>query len=256
MSKFYKIELLNTGAEYTFGAVTEKIEINVLRESIDNADVSSSIPYNDGDDYLECFNIDLMYQVYGPEVSGANVTVTEYSNEDYSDEVNVLVDGEDIYEMDEITTFSSSNPYASPEYKEKYSDDTLLWGTQKIEKRIHFPAVIELEDDEVFEISNIFVGSLNTDETISCSEIVDGIYYIRPEAQVKLVQEYLDDDYTKEDTLQDFIHEVVSENKNGVEVLKDYAMENLDIEGKGEYENDYSIIKTLDDEIIYEDSEY
>ena len=43
---------------------------------------------------------------------------------------------------------------------------TLVFYNQKIEKRIHYPAVENIRAGEKFNLANVYIGSMNMDETI------------------------------------------------------------------------------------------
>ncbi len=254
MSKFIRITVFNAGGEYTFGIIEDEAERQVMLNAIENDEVRSSMYYEDseGDEVsLESFNNADILQAYGPEVDGARLIVTVCEDDTFIDEIETIVD-EQISEL-KCAEFSSDNPYVTQEFKDGFNDESLLWGTYKIEKRIHFPTELTLADDEIFEITNVFIGSMNMDETICGAEIVDTIYYIRPDAQVKLVKDYYGKDYAEGDTLGDIIGELQDEK---VELLKPFELDIGDIEGKGEYENDFNIVSTFDGEVLYEGGEY
>jgi hypothetical protein len=259
--KFFKVEIINSGAEYLFGVVSAEAEINALKDCINNGELRSEFDYVDADEN-ECnmavHNIDLLFHAYGPEKDGATISVTEYSDEYCEDEIKTIIETQDANESG-VVFFTNSHPDYDEEYfVDKYSDDSLLWGNQKIEKRIHFPAVAELDEDEDFELTNVFVGSLNTDETIGDSEIVDSVYYIRPNDQINLLKEHNENNHVNPEDygkLGDCIDEIILE-KGENSILNKFKMDILDVEGKGEWENDYSVVRTLHQEVIFEGKKY
>ena len=254
MSKYIRITVLNTGGEYTFGVIEDEVEKQAMLNAIENNEVSSSIYYKDGDGEeisLESFNNANILATYGPSIDSAQLIIVECEDDSFVDEVSTFIDTP-ILESGCIL-FTSSNPYCNDELKSKFSNDSLLWGTQKIEKRVHLPAELILSDKEEFEITNIFIGSMNMDETINSDEIVDVVYYIRPDVQLKLLKEYYGDDYTEDDKLGDILSDLLEEKPD---MFDQFKLDIGDIEGKGEYENDFNIVTTFDGEILYQGGEY
>jgi hypothetical protein len=248
--RYYKVEIVNSGAEYNYGTVSDDNQITMIKEAIDNDEVGTTIW--SGDDEVSVYNIDMVYNVYGPEIDYATVSITEYSDEDCEDEVTVIMEDIDINETD-INCMTSSNPYLTEEMRDKLSDDSLIWGNQRVEKRIHYPAVIALEDTAELITSNIFVSSINTDESIQASEIVDGIFYLTDVEQKHIIKTQMGDEYDEDYTISDISQEIFEENPS---LLSDKIADVMDIEGKGEYENDYSLITDRDFNVLYEAGEY
>ena len=253
MKKYYRIEIQNGGAEVQFGVITDKDDIRLMLSAIKNEEDVSWIEKDNGET-LECFNQDMLYSTYGPNYEYSKVTIrkndkayTDYRNSD---------DGEEILdckiEETKICTFSQSNPYLSPKDKEKYSEDCLIWGNQKVEKRVRFPILLELEEE--LDVSNLFIGIINTDETIGADEIIQDAFYISKENQIKILKVYLKDNYDNETELLEYISEIFDENKE--ELLEPFKCEIDDIEGKGEWENDYNLVMTMQEEVLYDKGEY
>ena len=66
-------------------------------------------------------------------------------------------------------------------------------------------------------------------------------------------QAHLDGDVSG-DVLADYINDIIYEKP---EALSEFVLEVGDIEGKGEWENDYNIVTTFDGkEVLYEGGEY
>jgi hypothetical protein len=254
MSKYFRLTVMASGGEYTFGVIEDEAEKQAMLGAIENDEVGSSIYYtdSDGDEVsLESFEFASLVHVYGPEVSGAQIIVQECQDEEFSEEIGDELINESIDES-ECGVFTSSNPTVSAEFKEGFADDSLLWATEKVEKRIHFPVELMLDDDD-FDISNVFVGSMNLDETINGAEIVNTVCYIPKEEQVKLLKEYLDGDVA-DDVLADYINDIIYDKP---EALNPFILEVGDIEGKGEWENDFNIVTTFDGaEVLYKGGEY
>ena len=257
----YKINIKNGGGEYTFGAVTNEDDIAAIHTAIENDEVYCSIETDD-DLGLDHFDLDdMLLQTYGPDVQAANILVasfpsdTDDSDVDY-DDGEVIID-DNIDETD-VPVFTASNPWYKPEQLAEFPEDTLLWGNEKIEKRITFPTILTLPDDEEFVSTNLFVGTVNTDETVQYAEIVSSILYINEETQKNLAREYYkDDEDVTEDDLLDLFQDFLSEEFEAQPALfEEFVLEVGDVEGKGESENDYNIISTKDNTLLYEGGEY
>jgi hypothetical protein len=255
MSKYFRVTVKGTGGEYTFGVIEDEVEKQAMLDAIKKDEVGSSVYYSDSDGdelSLESFEFASLVHVYGPEINGAEIIVQECEDEDFCDDIGDELIHESIDEL-ECGVFTSSNPVVSDEFKEGYAVDSLLWATEKVEKRIHFPVELILDDGDDFDISNVFVGAMNLDETINGAEIANVICYIPKDEQVKLLKAHLDGDVSG-DVLSDYINDIIYEKP---EALSEFVLEVGDIEGKGDWENDYNIVTTLDGaEVLYEDGEY
>jgi hypothetical protein len=255
MSKYFRVTVKATGGEYTFGAIENEEEKQAMLDAIENDEVGSSIYYIDSNQdevSLESFEIASLVHVYGPEINGAEIIVQECKDEEFSEDIGDELIHESMDEL-ECGVFTSSNPVVSDEFKDGCADDSLLWATEKVEKRIHFPVELILDDGDDFDISNVFVGAMNLDETINGAEIANVICYIPKDEQVKLLKAHLDGDVSG-DVLSDYINDIIYEKP---EALSEFVLEVGDIEGKGDWENDYNIVTTLDGaEVLYEAGEY
>jgi hypothetical protein len=244
MSKKVNLTVFATGGEYTFGVIEDEAEKQAMLNAIENNEVSSLIYYtgNDGnEESLSSWNKANLLHKNGPWVVGASLIVNG-DNKSFDELIDEL----------ECTTFTSSNPWVDGEFKKKFSNDALLWGTEQIEKRIHFPVELILADDEDFDVTNVFIGSMNMDETINGAEVVDMVCYIPKEEQIKLIKNYLGEG-GKDEMLSEYIGDMIFDHP---EILNPFTLKVGDIEGKGETENDFNIVTTFDGEILYKGGEY
>ena len=165
-------------------------------------------------------------------------------------------------------TFISANPYPD-QFTSGFSDDDIIFYSQKMEKRIHYPVVIEIAEDEEFDINNLYIGGVLVDETHGTDEgIVEDILYIPTEDAKKYCKEFSPEDWERivEDYPGDLIdaevkhtlHAWIEEIYNEMPELKNKIRDNhliapTNIEGKGEYENDGVRITSLDgEEVLFE----
>lgn len=254
LSGYFKLTIMSAGGEYGYGVIEDEYKINLLRKMIDEGELG--LDNEDADtrvDFYEC-DTQLLHN-YGPGQSDAVVSINVYEDEECTQELEEIVNAEDIAFVD-LNLFTLENPYLTEEMKEEFSEDALVFGGYYIEKRIHLPAVIHIDSDETFEINNVYVGTVNMDETLSADEIVSRVLYIRPKVSQQIMDIYLNGENSN-DPLSDYIQDIYSEITDGehseiAELLQKCECEILDIEGKGEREESFAIVRTLDDEILFE----
>ena len=258
MSKFVVVNVLNGGGEYTSGIVSNKDEIDIVKDAFLNKnDCSRSIYFVDKDgneNSLEHFNYNDKVSSYGPSIIDSQVSAytSDIDFEPLSDDTDIL-SLTDIEDTD-IFTFSTSNPFYSSEDFRDISEESLIWSNYQIEKRIHYPILVELHEDENFDFSNLFIGSVNLDETLSNDEIVDTALYIRKDEQKSLAKQILKDDFDETDP--DFFSDIILEYSEYPSLFSRFECEIGDIEGKGEFENDYNRIDDIHGNTLFECGDY
>ena len=243
--KYFKVNITNDdGGEYTYGMLTKKDEIELMKATIENGEeFGSSIEGENSKGemiYMESHNYTELVHCFGPDISSTpNVTIVacadEYCQEEIEDEIEIY----DFY------CFTSLNPYPS-DILDNYNDDALQWGTQKIEENITFEAYIKLNDNEEFNAKNLFLGGVDLSKTMSNSQILDTVLYIRKEDQIKIIEAIYDE---KEDL--DLIYEAINEYCENQDVFKKFICENGDVEGNGEYENNKAFVYTKAGKELY-----
>jgi hypothetical protein len=274
--KIVRLTVINSGGVFTGGVITDEHVKEKLREKIDEGSVNSWMEFDDGEsfDALDYSNI---LGHYGPNVPGSTIRV-EVSNDIDKDEdakVYEKISSTDI-EDTEISQFTSSNPYPEDPGlvdQSNYSEDDLIFYSQKTEKRIHYPVLIEIDDEEEFELSNVYIGSMNMDETISQDEIIEIVFYIPKSKAIEYVKEYLQDSYDDDELLNDYLADIYSEpsprelsrltsQRVGQiaelrkTIIDNHQIDPGDVEGKGEWENDYVQITDMSGEVLFEDGHY
>jgi len=252
-----QITVSNAGGEYSGGLIDDEDQKSAILSAIDDGRrIYSHFIEDDDDADFASYNHDDLFHVYGPCAYGG-VLVETCDNPDEEDEFSRdWTENSDLIKEDtEVNWFTSANPYVrSSEYKE--GDLVVL--SQQVEKRMHYPVTLEVEGQ--IDLSDIWVGSINMDETISDDEIVDCILQITKETQTKYLKACLGDDYSEEDEFSDYIGDIFMEKEHSKlkeDLLEECELEAGDIYGKGETENDYiKIVSASEDEILYEDGEY
>ena len=74
---------------------------------------------------------------------------------------------------------------------------------------------------------------------------------------IEYTKEYLADNYDNDCYLSEYIDEIYSESPELKEKIRSkHLLHPGDIEGKGEWENDYVKVTTLDGEVLFEDGIY
>jgi len=253
MKMIIKLTVINAGGEFTGGFVTDSDVKENLREKMESGSVNSWMDFDDGTDFETSSYTDIFHQ-YGPHVPGAIIQLeetTDIDEDEYSRSYEEYF-SDDIDET-EINQFSSSNPYLCDIDKSNYSDDDLVVFSRKIEKRIHYPVLFEVDTKDDLVLSNIYIGSMNMDETISNDEIIEDFLYIPKNKAIEYTKEFLKDNYDNDDLLVDYISEIYSEDHELKEKIRsNHLMLPEDIEGKGEWEDDYVKITDLNGEVLFE----
>ncbi len=276
IKKIIRFTAIGTGSESIGGIIDNDSLKEKIKQKISDGSVSSSMDL-DGEDF-EIYNHANIVHVYGPDFHEANfmleesydVDIEDDDSRDYKEIFNTYYyDFEDEHGTD-LNTFISANPYPD-QFTSGFSDDDIIFYSQKKEKRIHYPVVIEIAEDEEFDIKNLYIGSVLLDETTGTDEgIIQDILYIRTEDAKKyckefdaeewerIVEDYPGDliDAEVKHTLLAWIEEIYNEMpelKN--KIRNNHLIYPTNIEGKGEYENDGVRITSLDgEEVLYEDN--
>jgi hypothetical protein len=255
---YFKIDIMSTGGEFAYGIIDSEEKLAVLKEKIEDNSISLNMSDSNGNEvmFYECD--DQLFQCYGPDVNYSTVAISVYSDEDCEDELEEVVSSK---ETDKIgfNIFTYDNPWYKNEQLEEFSSDALQYGGYYTEKRIHFPAVINIEDGEKFNPNFVYVGTTNMDETLSNDEIVSIVLYITDEKAKEILDIYLEEN--DDENLSDYLSDIYNDIKNGQyedisQILRECEAIVLDIEGKGESEEHYAIVKDLDGDILCEGDEY
>jgi len=255
---YFKIDICAYGGEFAYGIVENEKSLAILNEAIENNNLALNIYSNDGElMFYECD--DQLLQCYGPDVNGSTISITVYEDEDLEDEIEEVVSSKSTDSIG-VNLFTYENPWYSNEDKEKFSSDALQYGGFYGEKRIHFPAVVHIDEGGKFDITNVYVGTVNMDETLSGNEIVSIVLYITKEKEKEILDIYFDDEENNE-PLSDYLSEIYYDIQKGnypdiKALLRECECEVLDIEGKGESEEVYVVVKNLEDEVLCEGDAY
>ncbi len=254
--KIVRVTITNTGAEYMCGVVEDKTVISSLRLKIEEGSVSSYMEMDNGEDFSSS-NYTNILQVYGPNISDAAIEVEETVD---IDQDNTDREYKEIFSGDigdtMINKFSSSNPNFYLIDMSDYPEECLIFYNQKIEKRIHYTVEVECNVDD-FDLSDIYIGSMNMDETFSNDEIIEDVLYIPKDRAKQYMMEYHGNNYDADCQLLDYLSEIYSDSKELKEIIREnHLLIPIDIEGKGEWENDYIKITDLSGDVLFEEGEY
>jgi len=275
IKKFIRFTLINGGGEFTGGIIDNDFIKEKIREKISEGSVNSWMEFDGyeaatGYDHFDAsYHTNILHN-YGPSIDDKakiiieesyDVDVEDDNNRDYNEIFSGTIDE---YEerFNNINRFTTSNP--NPwELPSGFNDDDLVFYSQKIEKRIHYPAVIEIADGEEFNIENLYIGSVLMDETImSEHEIIEDLLYIPTEKAKEYIREHSPEDFEEEQTsmtsqdVNAWLRDIIEDIYNELPELKDKIRNNhliypSNIEGKGEWENDFVRITSLDGEEIF-----
>ena len=230
--KKYILDIQSFGAEITVGLIEDENEKEFILEQIENDEVYPDM-YSDNID-ISHSNYDQIIGCYGPDISQGceRLTLSEYIEDKIVNTIDLDLN---------LNVFT----YSNPDYYNVNNKNSLMFAIAITEKRIHYPVIIELEDHETFDIDNVFIGTLNTDETIESFEIIYNVYYLRNKDKNKILKEYLEDNFIENDF--ELLIEALAELDKTI--LKPFLCDNLDIEGKGESEETFIRIIDLNEDI-------
>jgi hypothetical protein len=255
---YFKIDIMSTGGEFAYGIVESEEKLAILKEKMENGSIALNMCDEDGNElmFYECD--DQLFQCYGPDINYSTVSISIYSDEDCEDELEEIVSSKQTYKVG-FNIFTYDNPWYSQEKLEEFSSEALQYGGYYTEKRIHFPAVINIEDGEKFNPNFVYVGTIDMDETLSDHEIVSIVLYISDERAKEILDIYLEEN--NDEDLSDYIADIYNDIRNGQyedisQILRECESIVLDIEGKGESEEHYSVVKDLNGDVLCEGDEY
>jgi len=253
-----KISITDNGGEYGYGIIEEKEKINFIKELMDQEELC--IENEDEEKGIEAkfYECDKqLFHVYGPAISDETTIRIVGCDNEYCEEENEEFLEEKL-EDTPVNIFVYDNPYYDEEELNKFDKNALQFGGYYIEKNIEFPAVMEIKKEDNFDLSCIYIGTTNMDETLNDDEVVNIILYI-PQEKAKKILELYDIDIPV-DELNEYLSEIYdeirkenNENNNKIKkILDECTCEVLDIEGRGWAQYNHVMVKDMDDEILYE----
>lgn len=253
--KLIRLTIVNTGGEFTGGIIDDGQIIDNLQKQISVGSLNSYMEFDDGSSFESSNYTDILH-AYGPHVPDSMVIIEISSDLDQSDYDRVYQEvGSYNIDDTQINQFTCANPSYDPGKVVRHSDNAIVFFTQKIEKRIHYPVVFEGIDRLVF--NDIYVGSINMDESISGDEILHEVLYIPKSQANRYLREYLQTGLSDTDSLSDYLTDIYEENHPLKEIIrKNHLISPGDIEGKGEWENDYVKLLNVSGNVIFEDGAY
>ncbi len=257
MGKIIRVSIKETGGEFTCGKV-ENLDIsNSIKTKLqEDGEIESYCELEDGVDF-DAVMYDNLFHFYGPNVRNSKVIIEEAIDEKESDYPNPedlnfteIFDGT----IDEsgIKSFT-----ASCQGEPELGDNELVIYTKKYEKRITASFLIKIENETVFDPKNIYIGMVLLDELYDFveDEILEHFFYV-PKNDFKIYlknalknsgreinADNLEKNYDSEESMEE---ELWMDSEISKTILKNNKIDSFEIEGKGEWENDY--LKILDSE--------
>lgn len=255
MAKKVRITIIDTGAFCCGGIVSDPEAKRFIQKRIESGSVES---FMFGDEEFEDFSIDThatTFNVYGPCVDSETIVTLESCSDDTIDDYEEYFEG--MLSDTDTNHYTTSNPDLFDMDKSEFSADDLIIMNEKIEKRVHYSVEINLGENEQFKLGNVYIGSMNMDESTCSGEIVEQILYISDDLAMQYVREWCgegEDDY---DALGDLLDDIRYESPELFQkIVNNHSLEVGDIFGKGEWENDYIKVTTLDGDVLFEDGQY
>ncbi|NDY94124.1 hypothetical protein [Wenzhouxiangella limi] len=254
MKKLIRVTIVNTGGAFSAGFIDDADLANQIKTAIAKDSLNCSMELDNGE-YFETYNHANILDIKAPSISGASIIIEESNDvdEQYDFERKYKYVSELGIDESPVNTFTSSIPEASHKITD-YADDTLIFYSRKVEKRIHYPAPIERHDGDEFELANVYLGSMNMEKTISPDQILQDFLYIPKAEAADYCKEFLGDRYDDNCALSDHMSAIYIEAPDlGKKIREKHLVYPGDIEGKGEWDSEYIRITTLEDEDLFED---
>ena len=249
-SGYYKLELVGIGGEYALGYVKNQEAKDELISLIDNDE--NIYPNNEIMPFYDC-DVQL-FHAYGPcESDELSVSLSVFSDEDCEDEIEEIISDEEA-DLLNLNFFPWSTPYPSDK-QEELEDGDLIFGGYSIEKDMHFSVIIYIEENEKFDINNIYIGTINMEESLKTTDaVIAKVLYIRDNVAKKLLKLY-DSDLDENEELGDYLSDIVDEYETNSDIKKviDSVMCKFpEIIGESESEYYFTIIRDSKEEVLYE----
>ena len=252
-SKIIRITVSCTGGNYTCGIVDDEDIKENIRFNIDEESVQSTMFFEDGT-IFDSSEYDNIVGAYGPTVPESTISVEESNDTDTEDDeernykelLKKEIDGT------EINWFVCSSP--NLDELEEVEEDDLIFFNKKIEKRINYTVLLELNKNEEIDLNNIFLGTVMMDELFGEEDyILHEVLYIAKEKAAEYIKEFLGNNYNNEDNLADHIEEIYSESSELRDKIRNnHLIQPVYVGGKGEWESDYVKVSNVEGEVLFE----
>jgi len=259
--RYYKVDIVGTGGEYAYGIVHDEDQLTLLRERLENNEIALEMYGDEVDLMFFDFNHQL-FHCYGPNIEESYTTISIYEDEGCEEEIEEIVSSENTDSVGLHIFFQAIFQNLSKQLKDKFSAESLQFGGYYTEKRIHFPIVVAIDEDHEFDVNNLYVGTIWVGILNTEVDIPRMAYYIPRESAQQILKIYLENDEDvsnpEDEELSEYFEDLLIDIKNGglgsiQEILDNCRCEILDIEGKGESEEHFAIVKDMDDEILFDD---
>jgi len=257
IKRIIKIYIMDNGGEYGYGIIEEKEKVEFIKELIDEEALCIENEDEEKEVEVKFYECDKqLFHVYGPVISDETIIRVVSCDDEYCEEENEELLEEKL-EDTPVNIFVYDNPYYDEEELKNFDKNALQFGGYYIEKNIEFPAVIEIKEEE-FDLSCLYIGTTNMDETLNDDEVVSIVLYIPEEKAKKIIKLYEID--ISVDELGEYISEIYDEirkenneeTKKIQKILEECECEVLDIEGRGWAQYNHVIVKDMNNEILYE----
>ena len=257
VTRFFVLNIKGTGSECTYGIVTDDKDKSKLQELAKTGELELENYFNDGE--ILHFEYTQILCIYGPSIEEARISLTTYEDEEAQEVKEEIFCDEDIDSLS-LHTFqhSNPNPISDAFNHEKYKN-SLQFGGYKVEKRIYYPAFISLDENEEFELNNVFIGYMSLEDTLSVDTLVSIVLYIRPEVSRRIFVLHTDN-HDLSDWSQEDVSEILREVYENLDdmlpelktILSECECEVGEIEGKGVIEESFVQLCDAEDNLIFE----
>ena len=255
-SKIIRITVSCTGGNYTCGVINDEDIKESVRFNIDEESVQSTMFFEDGT-VFDSSEYDNIVGSYGPTIPESEVLV-EVSNDadteddddrNYSELFNKQIDETD------INWFVSLAP--NLDELEEVEEDDLIFFNKKVEKRISYSIIIEIDQNENIDLSDIYLGTVMMDELFGEEDyILQEALYIPKGKAIEYLQEFLGENFNESENLSDHIEEIYGESVELREKIRNnHLIQPTYVGGKGEWDSDYVKVTDTEGDVLFEGEE-
>ena len=255
-SKIIRITVSCTGGNYTCGVINDEDIKESVRFNIDEESVQSTMFFEDGT-VFDSSEYDNIVGSYGPTIPESEVLV-EVSNDvdteddddrNYSELINKQIDETD------INWFVSLAP--NLDELEEVEEDDLIFFNKKVEKRISYSIIIEIDQNENIDLSDIYLGTVMMDELFGEEDyILQEALYIPKGKAIEYLQEFLGENFNESENLSDHIEEIYGESVELREKIRNnHLIQPTYVGGKGEWDSDYVKVTDTEGDVLFEGEE-
>ena len=260
MSKYYKLVISGYGGEYSYGIVKDNEDKQFMREAMKKDELRgmNCYLYDGNERELRSIDTDNGFYAYGPDCcyrENLTVSLDVYSDENcenHIQNIEMYISGENV----PLSYFIYSNPHLEDFKNTKYNSDDLVLGCISDEDDVPYELIIELNDNEHFDWSNIYIGGISMNRSLNEDSYISEIaLYIRDSERNRIIQLFNDetDSSFDEEDFEDVLEEIYSTRSESlIEILTTMEITRGNIEDQGiNLISEIVIVSDIENKVIY-----